>query len=116
ADETARAILHPVRELCGEHAGEVASRHVEDAERRAFLLQHLARVVEPGAAQPARPPVDGDQGRQHQSVMRRMKPSQAVICEARMNSLGWCAWAMSPGPHTTVGTPSVWRKMPASVP
>ena len=34
---------------------------------------------------------------------------------ARMNSLGWCAWAMSPGPHTTVGTPSVLRKMPASV-
>ena len=56
------------------------------------------------------------QSRQHHSIMRCMKPSQAVICEARMNSLGWCAWAMSPGPHTTVGTPSVLRKMPASVP
>ena len=32
-----------------------------------------------------------------------------------MNSLGWCAWAMSPGPQTTVGTPSTLRKMPASV-
>ena len=47
--------------------------------------------------------------------MRFMNSSPASICEARMNSLGWCAWAMSPGPQTTVGTPSTLRKMPASV-
>jgi len=56
------------------------------------------------------------QSRQAHSTMRRMKASQASICEARRYSLGWCAWAMSPGPQTTVGTPSVLRKMPASVP
>ena len=55
------------------------------------------------------------QARQAHSIMRFMKASQAPIWEARMNSFGWCAWAMSPGPQTTVGTPSVWRKMPASV-
>src|SRR5262249_58163521 len=119
-DQAGRAELQPVRELGGKHAGEVAVWNIEDAERRALLLEPLARLVEQRAAQRARAPVDshqgGDQLRQAHSTLRVMKTSLAPVCHARMNSLGSCAWADLPLPHPTLRTPGGFFKLPASVP
>lgn len=40
------------------------------------------------------------------SAKRRMKRSHQASCSSVTHSLGWCAWAMWPGPHTMVGTPA----------
>ena len=44
-----------------------------------------------------------------------MKRSAACSWLAAIHSSGWCAWAMEPGPHTTVEMPTCWKN-PASVP
>ena len=42
-------------------------------------------------------------------------PPWSQLTRGSMNSSGWCAWAMSPGPQTTEEMPPAW-KWPASVP
>ena len=48
------------------------------------------------------------------SIRRRTKALPAASWASVMNSSGWCAWAIEPGPQITVERPRPW-KWPASV-
>ena len=47
-------------------------------------------------------------------IRRRTKAVPASSWSVVMNSSGWWAWAIEPGPQITVGRPRAW-KWPASV-
>ena len=99
----------------GERRGELGEERRSNGRKGLGLLRRDAAGGDGGGHGPNGRTACVDSASTPIVVSACRKRSPAASWASETYSSAWCAWAMCPGPHTTVGMPARWNR-PASVP